>query len=189
MRGAWDNARLMTTRVLTVASIVVGLLATPTAGLSQPAPELPVVWILATGGTIAGKGATSTSLADYKPGSLRGEDLVAAVPEVSQVARVKVEQIANISSSDITTAHWLTLAARTNALLEDPSLSKFAGRVSDSGEGRWTIKAAIDEAVPVPVLTTALYARFSSRGDADFQNQLLSAMRFQFGGHVEKPKS
>ena len=67
-----------------------------------------------------------------------------------------------------------------------PSLSKFAGRVSDSGEGRWTIKAAIDEAVPVPVLTTALYERFSSRGEADFQNKLLSAMRFQFGGHVEK---
>ena len=67
-----------------------------------------------------------------------------------------------------------------------PSLSKFAGRVSDSGEGRWTIMAAIDEAVPAPVLTAALYARFSSRGEADFQNQLLSAMRFQFGGHVEK---
>ena len=63
---------------------------------------------------------------------------------------------------------------------------KFAGRVSDSGEGRWTIKAAIDEAVPVPVLTTALYERFSSRGEADFQDKLLSAMRFQFGGHVEK---
>ena len=65
-------------------------------------------------------------------------------------------------------------------------LSKFAGRVSDSGEGRWTIKAAIDEAVPAPVLTAALYERFSSRGEADFQNKLLSAMRFQFGGHVEK---
>jgi 6-phosphogluconate dehydrogenase len=82
-------------------------------------------------------------------------------------------------------ASWL-LDLTANALLEDPSLSKFAGRVSDSGEGRWTIKAAIDEAVPVPVLTAALYARFSSRGEADFQNQLLSAMRFQFGGHVEK---
>lgn len=70
--------------------------------------------------------------------------------------------------------------------LEDPTLSGFAGRVSDSGEGRWTIKAAIDEAVPAPVLTTALYQRFSSRGEADFQNQLLSAMRFQFGGHREK---
>jgi hypothetical protein len=63
----------------------------------------------------------------------------------------------------------------------------YAGRVADSGEGRWTIKAAIDEAVPVPVLTTALYARFSSRGHADFQNKVLSAMRYGFGGHLEKP--
>ena len=83
-------------------------------------------------------------------------------------------------------ASWL-LDLTAAALLEDPALTKFAGRVSDSGEGRWTIKAAIDEAVPAPVLTTALYARFSSRGDADFQNKLLSAMRFQFGGHLEKP--
>jgi len=82
-------------------------------------------------------------------------------------------------------ASWL-LDLTATALLEDPALSKFAGRVSDSGEGRWTIMAAIDEAVPAPVLTTALYARFSSRGEADFQNQLLSAMRFQFGGHHEK---
>ena len=65
--------------------------------------------------------------------------------------------------------------------------TKFTGRVSDSGEGRWTIQAAIDEAVPAPVLTTALYERFSSRGEADFQDKLLSAMRFEFGGHVEKP--
>ena len=82
-------------------------------------------------------------------------------------------------------ASWL-LDLTAISLLEDPSLSKFGGRVSDSGEGRWTIMAAIDEAVPVPVLTTALYERFSSRGEADFQNRLLSAMRFQFGGHVEK---
>jgi 6-phosphogluconate dehydrogenase len=72
------------------------------------------------------------------------------------------------------------------ALAKDPELATFAGRVSDSGEGRWTIKAAIDEAVPAPVLTTALYERFSSRGGADFQNKLLSAMRYGFGGHVEK---
>jgi len=82
-------------------------------------------------------------------------------------------------------ASWL-LDLTAIALFQDPSLKGFAGRVSDSGEGRWTIKAAIDEAVPAPVLTTALYERFSSRGEADFQNQLLSAMRFQFGGHVEK---
>ncbi len=83
-------------------------------------------------------------------------------------------------------ASWL-LDLTANALLKDPALSKFAGQVSDSGEGRWTIKAAIDEGVPVPVLTTALYERFSSRGDADFQDKLLSAMRFEFGGHMEKP--
>jgi 6-phosphogluconate dehydrogenase len=82
-------------------------------------------------------------------------------------------------------ASWL-LDLTAISLLEDPSLSKFGGRVSDSGEGRWTVDAAIDEAVPAPVLTAALYARFSSRGEANFQNQLLSAMRFQFGGHHEK---
>jgi len=83
-------------------------------------------------------------------------------------------------------ASWL-LDLTASALVKDPSLSKFAGRVSDSGEGRWTIKAAIDEAVPAHVLTAALYERFSSRGEADFQNKLLSAMRFEFGGHHEKP--
>jgi 6-phosphogluconate dehydrogenase len=82
-------------------------------------------------------------------------------------------------------ASWL-LDLTATALVADPALAGFAGRVSDSGEGRWTIKAAIDEAVPVPVLTTALYERFSSRGEADFQDKLLSAMRFQFGGHLEK---
>jgi 6-phosphogluconate dehydrogenase len=71
-------------------------------------------------------------------------------------------------------------------LAGDPQLSKFTGRVSDSGEGRWTIKAAIDEAVPAHVLTTALYERFSSRGEADFADKLLSAMRYEFGGHLEK---
>jgi 6-phosphogluconate dehydrogenase len=82
-------------------------------------------------------------------------------------------------------ASWL-LDLTASALVEDPNLKKFAGRVSDSGEGRWTIKAAIDEGVPVPVLTTALYERFTSRGEADYQDKLLSAMRFGFGGHLEK---
>jgi len=81
-------------------------------------------------------------------------------------------------------ASWL-LDLTAAALIKDPKLSAFAGRVSDSGEGRWTIKAAIDEAVPADVLTAALYARFSSRGEADFQNKLLSAMRYEFGGHNE----
>ena len=83
-------------------------------------------------------------------------------------------------------ASWL-LDLTAAALLTDPEMSKFGGRVSDSGEGRWTIKAGIDEGVPTPVLTTALYERFSSRGNDDFSNKLLSAMRYEFGGHLEKP--
>ena len=82
-------------------------------------------------------------------------------------------------------ASWL-LDLTASGLLKDPGLAKFGGRVSDSGEGRWTIQAAIDEAVPAPVLTTALYERFSSRGEAEFACRLLSAMRYEFGGHVEK---
>jgi 6-phosphogluconate dehydrogenase len=82
-------------------------------------------------------------------------------------------------------ASWL-LDLTAAALVKDPDLAQFAGRVSDSGEGRWTIKAAIDEAVPVPVLSSALYGRFSSRGEADYQDKLLSAMRLGFGGHLEK---
>jgi 6-phosphogluconate dehydrogenase len=82
-------------------------------------------------------------------------------------------------------ASWL-LDLTASSLVKDPTLAQFGGRVSDSGEGRWTIKAAIDEAVPVPVLSSSLYSRFSSRGEADFANKLLSAMRFGFGGHLEK---
>ena len=83
-------------------------------------------------------------------------------------------------------ASWL-LDLTAASLLQDPKLEKFAGRVSDSGEGRWTIKAAIDEGVPAFVLSSALYEQFSSRGDADFADKVLSAMRYQFGGHIEKP--
>ena len=82
-------------------------------------------------------------------------------------------------------ASWL-LDLTAASLVKDPALTQFAGHVSDSGEGRWTIKAAIDEAVPVPVLSTALYQRFTSRGEADYQDKLLSAMRYGFGGHLEK---
>ncbi|HYX01604.1 MAG TPA: decarboxylating 6-phosphogluconate dehydrogenase [Reyranella sp.] len=82
-------------------------------------------------------------------------------------------------------ASWL-LDLQAAALIDDPALAKFEGRVSDSGEGRWTIKAAIDEGVPAHVLSSALYERFSSRGEADFADKLLSAMRYQFGGHIEK---
>jgi 6-phosphogluconate dehydrogenase len=83
-------------------------------------------------------------------------------------------------------ASWL-LDLTATSLIQDPALSNFSGRVSDSGEGRWTIKAAIDEGVPAYVLSSALYERFSSRGEADFADKLLSAMRYQFGGHIEKP--
>jgi 6-phosphogluconate dehydrogenase len=85
-------------------------------------------------------------------------------------------------------ASWL-LDLSASALIKDPELKGFQGRVSDSGEGRWTIRAAIDEAVPTPVLSSALYERFSSRGEADFADKLLSAMRYEFGGHLEKPSA
>jgi 6-phosphogluconate dehydrogenase len=98
---------------------------------------------------------------------------------------MNLRDIAEVWRRGSVIASWL-LDLPAAALVQDPNLSRFAGRVSDSGEGRWTIKAAIDEAVPAPVLTTALYERFSSRGEADFANKILSAMRYQFGGHLEK---
>jgi 6-phosphogluconate dehydrogenase len=97
------------------------------------------------------------------------------LPEIAEVWR----------RGSVITSWLLDLSAA--ALIADPALSKFSGRVSDSGEGRWTIRAAIDEAVPVHVLSSALYERFSSRGEADFADKLLSAMRYEFGGHLEKP--
>jgi 6-phosphogluconate dehydrogenase len=106
------------------------------------------------------------------------------VPEHYQYD-LNLPEIAELWRRGSVVASWL-LDLTATALLGDPALAKFAGRVSDSGEGRWTIAAAIDEAVPAPVLTTALYERFSSRGEADFQNKLLSAMRYEFGGHAEK---
>jgi 6-phosphogluconate dehydrogenase len=98
---------------------------------------------------------------------------------------LKLADIAEVWRRGSVIASWL-LDLAAMALLEDPDLTKFVGRVSDSGEGRWTIKAAIDEAVPVPVLSTALYERFGSRGDADFADKVLSALRYGFGGHEEK---
>jgi 6-phosphogluconate dehydrogenase len=95
-------------------------------------------------------------------------------------------EIAEVWRRGSVVASWL-LDLTAIALLESPDLAGFSGRVSDSGEGRWTIQAAIDENAPAAVLTAALYARFSSRGEADFQNKLLSAMRYHFGGHLEKP--
>ena len=98
---------------------------------------------------------------------------------------INMTEVAEVWRRGSVIGSWL-LDLTAQALLADPELSNFAGRVSDSGEGRWTIKAAIDEAVPVPVLSAALYERFTSRGEADFADKLLSAMRFEFGGHHEK---
>lgn len=97
-----------------------------------------------------------------------------------------LRKIAEVWRRGSVISSWL-LDLTAAALIQDPGLTKFAGRVSDSGEGRWTIKAAIDEAVPAPVLTASLYERFSSRGEADFADKVLSAMRYEFGGHLEKP--
>jgi 6-phosphogluconate dehydrogenase len=99
---------------------------------------------------------------------------------------LNIPDIAELWRRGSVISSWL-LDLTAAALLRDPSLAGFAGRVSDSGEGRWTIKAAIDEAVPAPVLTAALYERFSSRGEADFADRILSALRYEFGGHAEKP--
>ncbi len=98
---------------------------------------------------------------------------------------LNLRDIAEVWRRGSVIASWL-LDLTAAALLKDPALKGFDGRVSDSGEGRWTIKAAIDEGVPAPVLSTALYSRFSSRGEAEFADKLLSAMRFEFGGHIEK---
>ena len=100
---------------------------------------------------------------------------------------LNLPDIAEVWRRGSVVASWL-LDLSAAALIKDPALKGFQGRVSDSGEGRWTIRAAIDEAVPTPVLSSALYERFSSRGEADFGDKLLSAMRFEFGGHVEKGK-
>jgi 6-phosphogluconate dehydrogenase len=96
-----------------------------------------------------------------------------------------LRDIAEVWRRGSVVASWL-LDLTAAALAKDPSLAQFEGHVSDSGEGRWTIKAAIDEAVPVPVLSASLYQRFASRGEADYQNKVLSAMRYGFGGHLEK---
>jgi 6-phosphogluconate dehydrogenase len=99
---------------------------------------------------------------------------------------IDVAEVAELWRRGSVVASWL-LDLTAIALHEDADLATFSGRVSDSGEGRWTSIAAIDESVPAPILTTALYERFMSRGEADYADRLLSAMRKQFGGHVEKP--
>jgi 6-phosphogluconate dehydrogenase len=100
---------------------------------------------------------------------------------------IDIGQVAEVWRRGSVVASWL-LDLAASALRKNPDLGNFAGRVSDSGEGRWTLQAAIDESVPAPVISAALFARFSSRGEADYADRLLSALRFEFGGHVEKPK-
>lgn len=108
--------------VLVLVLAAAGLVPSFAAAQAAPAPALPLVYVLSTGGTISGKGASSTALADYQSGALLGEELIAAVPEIALVARVKVEQITNVSSTDITIANWLTLANRINAIYRsDPA--------------------------------------------------------------------
>ena len=122
--------------------------------------------------------------AGKQQGAIDAETTPLREPEHYQY-ELNLPDIAEVWRRGSVIASWL-LDLTATALITDPTLSKFAGRVSDSGEGRWTIKAAIDEAVPVHVLTAALYERFSSRGEADFADKLLSAMRYEFGGHLEK---
>jgi 6-phosphogluconate dehydrogenase len=120
-----------------------------------------------------------------KPGAIDAETTPLRDPDHYRYD-LNLPDIAEVWRRGSVIASWL-LDLSATALLQDPALKQFAGRVSDSGEGRWTIKAAIDEGVPAHVLSSALYERFSSRGEADFADKLLSAMRYQFGGHVEKP--
>lgn len=126
----------------------------------------------------------SANVGNETGGALDAETTPLPNPEQYQYD-FKLADIAEVWRRGSVIASWL-LDLTAAALLKDPQMSRFSGCVSDSGEGRWTIKAAIDEAVPVPVLSSALYERFSSRGDADFADKVLSAMRYEFGGHLEK---
>jgi 6-phosphogluconate dehydrogenase len=134
-----------------------------------------------------GLGVLRAANVGKKQGDVDAETTPLRNPEHYQYD-LNLADIAEVWRRGSVIASWL-LDLTANSLVADPDLAKFSGRVSDSGEGRWTIKAAIDEGVPVPVLTAALYERFTSRGEADYQDKLLSAMRFQFGGHLEKSAS
>src|SRR5271168_1377234 len=120
----------------------------------------------------------------HKTGEIDAETTPLRDPEHYQFD-FNLSDVAEVWRRGSVISSWL-LDLTAAALTKSPALAEFAGHVSDSGEGRWTIKAAIDEGVPAPVLTASLYERFSSRGEADFADKLLSAMRFEFGGHIEK---
>ena len=132
-----------------------------------------------------GMGVLMAANAGKKTGQVDAETTPLRDPEHYQYD-LNLPDIAELWRRGSVVASWL-LDLTSAALMQDADLSHFAGRVSDSGEGRWTIKAAIDEGVPAHVLSSALYERFSSRGEADFADKLLSAMRYEFGGHIEKP--
>ena len=131
-----------------------------------------------------GLGVLRSANVGWKQGDADAETTPLREPDNYQYD-LNLADIAEVWRRGSVIASWL-LDLTASALAKDAHLTQFAGRVSDSGEGRWTIKAAIDEGVPVPVLTTALYERFASRGEADYQDKVLSAMRFGFGGHLEK---
>jgi 6-phosphogluconate dehydrogenase len=132
-----------------------------------------------------GLGVLKAANVGKKTGAIDAETTPLRHPENYQYD-LNLPDIAEVWRRGSVIASWL-LDLIATSLIQDPALSKFAGRVSDSGEGRWTIKAAIDEGVPAHVLSSALYERFSSRGEADFVDKVLSAMRYEFGGHIEKP--
>jgi 6-phosphogluconate dehydrogenase len=134
-----------------------------------------------------GLGVLKAANVGKKTGAIDAETTPLRDPEHYQYD-FNLPEIAEVWRRGSVIASWL-LDLIATSLIRDPALSKFSGRVSDSGEGRWTIKAAIDEGVPAHVLSSALYERFSSRGEADFADKLLSAMRYQFGGHIEKPSA
>ena len=134
---------------------------------------------------IASSGARFVAATSRESHAIDAETTPLRDPEHYQYD-LNLADVAEVWRRGSVVASWL-LDLTATALQEDPTLSKFAGRVSDSGEGRWTLQAAIDEGVPAQVLAVALASRFSSRGADDFANRVLSAMRFQFGGHHEKP--
>lgn len=120
-----------------------------------------------------------------RPSATNAETTPLRTPEYYQYA-FDLPNIAEVWRRGSVISSWL-LDLTATALHDDPLLAQYDGYVSDSGEGRWTVMAALDEAVPTPVLSAALYARFNSRNQADFANKILSAMRHQFGGHIESP--
>ena len=160
-----------------VSTLVLLFLAPPASAQTAATRELPLVWVLSTGGTISGQGASSTSLVEYKSGALLGEQLVAGVPEIKRVASVKVEQIANVPSADVTIANWLTIANRINAIFRDDP--KVAGVVVTHGtntleETAYFLNLTVKSDHPVVMVGSM---RPASAISADGPLNLLNAIR------------